>query len=81
MSFPQIFQPIGAGIFSIALWNSDDGPIVYVTEAGSATNGLRHRQRPFDTSFFPTAARRRFGYQGSRAISAYGGTPERASSG
>ena len=76
LSFPQIFQPVGGGgIFSIAFWETDQGPIAYVVEAGSVTRAFRIVNGQFDTTPLSEGGiADDFAYQGI-AISANGGAP------
>ena len=72
---PQIFQAVGGGgIFNIALWNSFEGPIAYVVEAGSSTMAYPIVNGQFYYPFSYGVVADSFAYQGI-AVSANGGQP------
>jgi hypothetical protein len=71
---PQILEPlINGGFFNIALWNQDQGPIAYIVDEGSWTEGFRIVNGAFETQpFSMTSVTSDYPIQGM-AISANGG--------
>jgi len=71
---PQIFQAVtGDGIFNIALWNQDQGPIAYLVADGSQTLAYRIAAGQFsEQPFSATSVNSDYPFQGI-AISANGG--------
>ncbi len=74
---PQIFQAVtGNGIFNIALWNSDQGPIAYLVADGDHTLAYRIVGGQFtEQPFSSTEVTSDYPFQGI-AISANGGAAD-----
>jgi hypothetical protein len=74
--FPQIFRAVDKnGIFNIALWNHETGPIAYVVENGNWTAAFRLVGGQLETTpFSKTEVTSDYPFQGM-AISANGSVP------
>jgi uncharacterized protein (TIGR03437 family) len=72
---PQTLQPVAhGGIFNIALWNSDQGPIAYVVEQGTSTSAFRIVDGQVEAAPFTlTSVNAPIPYQGM-SVSANGGS-------
>jgi hypothetical protein len=73
-ALPQILQPLlNGGFFNIALWNQDQGPIAYINDQGSWTEGFRITNGAFEAQpFSRNSVTSDYPFQGM-AISANGG--------
>jgi len=75
-TFPQIFRAVTTyGIFNIALWSHEAGPIAYVVESADWTAAFRITGGALETTpFSKTTVNSDYPFQGM-AISANGSTP------